>query len=153
MFRFACLVALWGGRGAADKSHQPVWAALTVFRPLWVGPRSRWACMLTPSTPLRLPAALYRAGPELRAVPGFGFSTKAQTQLGLHLVPFPALATQAARSLTGALSPGAVRLIPSMVPASVSAPIRCALSVLGSLSLAATLPGDVNHPESQEVFG
>ena len=29
----------------------------------------------------------------------------------------------------------------------------CLVSLLGSRSLAATLPGDVNHPESQEVFG
>ena len=33
---------------------------------------------------------------------------------------FPARAAQAARSLTGALSPGAARLLPSAVPASVS---------------------------------
>ena len=34
---------------------------------------------------------------------------------------FPARGTQAARSLTGALSPGVARLLPSVVPASVSA--------------------------------
>ena len=68
---------------------------------------------------------------------------------------FPGRAAQAAKSLTGAVSPGAVRLIPSVVPASVS--VRAGrvhlVSVLGSWSLAATLPVDVNHPESQEVFG
>ena len=54
----------------------------------------------------------------------------------------------------GALSPGVVRLIPSAVPASVSALGRvCLVSVLGNWSLAVTLPADVNHPESQEVFG
>ena len=53
------------------------------------------------------------------------------------------------------LSPGAVHLIPSMVTASISghAGWVCLVSVLGSWSLAATLPADVNHPESQEVFG
>ena len=55
------------------------------------------------------------------AVPVFGYSTKAQTQLGLRFVPSPAQAAQAARSLTGALSPDAVRLLPSAAPASVSA--------------------------------
>ena len=55
----------------------------------------------------------------------------------------------------GTLSPGAVHLIPSAVPASVSV---CTVwvhlvSVLGSWSLAVTLLADVNHPESQEVFG
>ena len=94
-------------------------------------------------------------GPELHAVPVFGYSTKAQTQLGLRFVPSPVGAAQAARSLMGALSPGVVRLIPSMVPASVSVLDGrvCLVSVLGSWSLAVTVPADVNHPESQEVFG
>ena len=54
------------------------------------------------------------------AVLVFGSSTKAQTWLGLRLVPSLARAAQAARSLTNALSLGEVRLIPSTVPASVS---------------------------------
>ena len=53
------------------------------------------------------------------------------------------------------LSPGAVSLIPSAVPASVSARASWVhlVSLPGSWSLAVTLPVDVNHPESQEVFG
>ena len=43
-----------------------------------------------------------------------------QIRLGLHFVPSLAGAAQAARSLTSALSPGAVHLLPSTVPASVS---------------------------------
>ena len=77
--------------------------------------------LLSLSTVLRLPAALYGACPALHAVPALGCSTKARTQLRLCFVPSPAQAAQAARSLTGALSPGAVRLLPSSVPASVSA--------------------------------
>ena len=77
-------------------------------------------CVFSLSTLLRLPAALYGVGSVLRAVPVFGYSTEAQTRLGPRFVPSPARAAQAARGLTGALSPGAVRLIPSMVPASVS---------------------------------
>ena len=46
-------------------------------------------CVLSPSTLLRFPAVLYGAGPALRAVPVFGFSTKAWTWLGLHFVPSP----------------------------------------------------------------
>ena len=55
----------------------------------------------------------------------------------------------------GALSPGAVRLIPSGVPASGSActDLVHLVSVLGSWPVASTLPEDVDHPESQEVFG
>ena len=83
-----------------------------------------YGCMLPLSTLLRLPAALYGAGPALRVVPVFGYSTKARTQLGLRFVPSPARAAQAARSLKGTLSLGAVHLIPSVVPASVSADTR-----------------------------
>ena len=77
-------------------------------------------CVLFLSTLLRLPAALYGAGPALHVVPVFRYSTKAWTRLSLRFVPSLARAAQAARSLTGAISPGVVRLIPSVVPASVS---------------------------------
>ena len=43
--------------------------------------------VLSPSTLLRLPAALYGAGPELSAIPVFGSSTKARIQLRLRFVP------------------------------------------------------------------
>ena len=46
--------------------------------------------VLSMSTLLRLPAALYGAGPVLSAVPVFGYSTKAQIQLHLRFVPSPA---------------------------------------------------------------
>ena len=42
LFRFACSVALWGGRGTAGR-YPCVWVALTVFQPHWVCPRS-WVC-------------------------------------------------------------------------------------------------------------
>ena len=40
-----------------------------------------------PSTVLRLPAAVYGAGPALSAVPVFGYSTKVRIQLRLRFVP------------------------------------------------------------------
>ena len=43
LFRFACSVVLWGGRGAADKCQWYVWGALPMFRPHWVCPPS-WLC-------------------------------------------------------------------------------------------------------------
>ena len=58
-----------------------------VFWPHWVCPGSR--LVLSPSTLLRLQAALQGAGPELCAVPVFRSSTKARTHLGLHFVPSP----------------------------------------------------------------
>ena len=80
---------------------------------------------------------------------------KSADSVGPAFCAFPAQAAQAARSLRSALSPGVVRLLPSTVPASVSVHagwVRL-VSVLGSWPLAVTLPVDVNHPESQEVFG
>ena len=67
--------------------------------------------VLSPSTLLRLPAALYGAGPALSAVPVFGSSTTAWIRLRLRFVPSLASAARAARGL-GTLSPGAARLFP-----------------------------------------
>ena len=67
--------------------------------------------VLSPSTLLRLPGALYGAGPALSAVPVFRSSTKARILLRLRFVSSLASAVQAARGL-GALSPGAARLFP-----------------------------------------
>ena len=61
-------------------------------------PHSR-VSVLSPSTLLRLPAALYGAGPALRVVPVFRSSTKARIQLHLRFVPSLASAAQAARGL------------------------------------------------------
>ena len=69
MFRFACSVMLRGGRAATDKYHWPVWGGPAVFRPHWVCPRSGWVCVLSPSTLLRLQAALQGAGPALCGLP------------------------------------------------------------------------------------
>ena len=88
-------------------------------------------------------------------VPVFGFSTKSTDLVGPAFCAFPGLSSSGSQELDGRCLPGGVYLIPSAVPASVSArsgPV-CLVSVLGSWSLAATLPVDVDHPESQEVFG
>ena len=84
-------------------------------------------CVLSPSTLLRLQAALQGAGLELRALPrpkplrsGFRVPHKGADLVGPAFCAFPTRAAQAARSLTSAVSPGASRLIPSTVPASVS---------------------------------
>ena len=46
--------------------------------------------VLSPSTLLRLPAALYGAGPALSVVPVFGSSTAARIRLRLRVASFPA---------------------------------------------------------------
>ena len=97
LFRFASSITLREGRGTAF-----------------------------PSTLLRLPPALYGAGPALRAVPVFGSSTRAQTRLRMRFVPCLARAAQAARSLTGALS--RVRRAfspPRLQPQFPPAPVGC----------------------------
>ena len=68
-------------------------------------PRSR-VSVLSLSTLLRLPAALYGAGPALSAVPVFGSSTNVRIRLRLRVVSSPDSGGQAARGL-GALSPAA----------------------------------------------
>ena len=119
------------------------------------------ACVLSLSTLLRLQVALQGWALSCMHFPGLSCSGsgfwvihKAQTWLGLCLVPSLVRAAQATRSLTSALSPDAVHLIPSAVPASVSghASQVILVSLLGSWFLAATLPVVVNHPESQGVF-
>ena len=116
-------------------------------------PLSR-VCALPVDT-AQAPSCSTWSGPCVACGTSFPVIHKIATSGGPAFCAFPARAAQAARSLTGALSPGAVGLIPSRVPASISARVdRVRLvSVLGSQSLAATLLADVNHPESQEVFG
>ena len=103
--------------------------------------------VLSRSTLLRLPAALYGAGPVLSAVPVFGSSTKARVRLRLRVVSSPASAVQAARGLL-ALSPGAARLFPPRPQH--TPPVGCLrlASVQRSWPLAVTLP----VVDSQEVF-
>lgn len=140
LFRFACSVLLWGGRGAADKYHWRMWGALAVFQPHWVCPRSR--CMCFPRLHCSGSRLLSRERalscvhfPGLsRSDSGFRVLHKGTNSVGSAFCAFPDGAAQAARSLTSALSPGAVGLIPSVVPASVS--VRAGrvhlVSVLGS---------------------
>ena len=61
--------------------------------------------VLSPSTLLRLPAALYGAGPALSAVPVFRYSTTARIRLRLCVVSSPASAVQAAKGLRAFFGP------------------------------------------------
>ena len=86
------------------------------------------------------------------------YSTKAQTQLGVHFVPFPDPSISDDQVLGVCIIPGGpCVLITYPVPATWFA--RCAtkalsqlchVSPLGSWSPAATLLEDVHHPVSQE---
>ena len=103
LFRFTCSVVLRGGRGAADKSHWRVWGALAVFGPHWVCPRSRVCAFL--STLLRLPAALYGAGPVLHAVQFSGIPQKHRL-VGPEFCAFPGRSSLGSQKLEGRTLPG-----------------------------------------------
>ena len=120
------------------------------------------ACVLSPSTLLRLQVALQGAGPELRALPRpeplrFRFSgTPQRRRLGWACVLcLPGLSCSGDQVLDKRTLFRCSVTSPLPVPASVSGHagwVRL-VSLLGSSSLAETFPADVSHPESQEVFG
>ena len=140
--------ALRGGRGAADKCH---WGAPEVLRPHWVCPRLQ--AVLSPSTLLRLPAALQGAGPELHALPRpkalrsrFWVLHKDRLSWACVLC-FPRPSSSGSQELDGCAVPRAVRLIPlRSQPQFPSAGLVGLVSVLGSWTLAATLPANVDRP-------
>ena len=108
--------------------------------------------VLSPSTLLRLPAALYGAGPALSAVPVFRYSTKARIRLRLRFCAFPGLSGSGSQRL-GRPLPGCGAPFPSVAPALTAGWVTAAWFVLRSWPLAATLPAaDVDHLESQEFF-
>ena len=102
LFRLPCSVALRGGRGAADK-YRCVWGAFTVFWPHWVCPAH--GCVLSPSTLLMLPAALYEAGPVLHVVPVPVIHKNADS-VGPAFCAFPGLSCSGIQELDGHTLPG-----------------------------------------------
>ena len=133
MLRFAGSVLLRGGRGAAGR-YRCVW-----FRPHWVCsvpatlglPGSR-VCAL-PVYAAQAPGCSVGSGPCVACGSSFRVLHKSADSVGPPFCTFPARAAQAARGLTGALSPGAVRLLPSAGPASVSsAPCVCSQELASS---------------------
>ena len=85
---------------------------------------------------------------------GFWILHKDTDSVGPAFCTFPARGAQAARILTSTLSPVWCALSPPWSPPHFracwsGAPCVCS----GSWTLSATLPVDVDHPESQEVFG
>ena len=118
MFRFTCSVALQGGRSTAGKYRWRVWGALAVFRPHWVCPCSQ-VCAFPVYTG-QAPGCSIGSGPCVACGSFSGIPQKRRLGLACVLC-LTHLSSSATRSLTGALSLGAVHLLPSAVPASVSA--------------------------------
>ena len=158
-FRLTCSVVLWGGRNSANKYH---WRVLTVIQPHWVCPDSWHVCFtsLHCSGSRLLCRELSDAGPGLHALPRSSHSGSGSWVLhkGADLVGSAFCACPRSEQLRW---PGAWRAESpaSPVPAAwfsgctLGAPsqVYC-VSLLGSWSLAATLPVDVDHPESQKVL-
>ena len=85
------LVQFSPATGRAGRCRQiSLCAGSTHSVPATLGLPRTGVSVLSPSTLLRLLAALYGAGPELSAVPVFGYSTKARIWLRLRFVPSPA---------------------------------------------------------------
>ena len=101
------------------------------------------------------PGCSMGAGPEWRAIPVFGSPQKRRLGWACVLcLPHPSSSGNQEldwRTLPGCSAPSPLRG-PSLFP---HTPVGCVrlVSVLGSWPLATTLPADVDHPESQEVFG
>ena len=105
-----------------------VWGVLTVSGPHWVCPNSPW-CVLPGSALLRLQVSLQgycpRQALHFMLFPGLSgsgadsrFSTGAQTQLGMHFVPFTGPSSSGDQVLGESTGPGGpCVLITSPVPA------------------------------------
>ena len=109
--------------------------------------------LLSLSTRLRLPAALYGACPALHVVPVFRYSTNSPQKadsVAPAFCAFPGRSSSGSQELDGRTLPGCGAPSPLHSPSLSFLP---RLSGACTLSLAATLPADVDHPESQEVFG
>ena len=89
---------LWGGRNTANKYHWCVWGVLAVSGPPWVFPTHSVCAfpIYTAQAPGCSAGKLSKGRPWITytsqiyaaQVQEIGYSTKAQTQLGLHFVPF-----------------------------------------------------------------
>ena len=89
LFRFASSVQSCYGEGGALQTDIAVCGEHSPCSGHTGFPRTG-VSMLSPFTLLRLPAALYGAGPVLSAVPVFRYSTKVRIWLCLPFVPSPA---------------------------------------------------------------
>ena len=149
IFRFASSVQSCCGEGGALQAYVAVCgehsqsSSHTGFAPL------SGVCAF-PSTLLRLPAALYGAGPALSEVPVFRYSTKAWIRACVLCLPRPERLWQPAAWAPSLRVQRSFSLLGPRTP-----PVGCQrlVFVLRSWPLAATLPAaDVDHPASQEVF-
>ena len=132
LFRFTCSAVLREGSGPADRYRWRVWGALAVFRPHWVCPAH--GCVLSPSTLLRLQAALRERA--LRCVRFQFLDIPQKRRLSWAcILCLPCRRSSGSQELHGreAPTPGAARLLPSTVPACrVHVPCICSWELASS---------------------
>ena len=141
LFGFACSVVLWGGRGTADKCHWPVWGGPAVFRPHWVCPTHGGRVCFP-----RLHCSGFRLLYRERVL------HKSEDLVAPAFLCLPHPSSSGSQELDWSTLPGCGAPSPLSGP-SLSFLARLSLGAPCVWSLAATVPEDVNHPESQEVFG
>ena len=147
LFRFAGSVLLWGGRGPAGR-YLCVWVALTVFWPHWVCPRSP-VCAF-PVCTAQAPGCCIWSVPCVECSSSFRVFHKSADSVAPVFCAFPSWSSSGSQELDGRILPGCGVPSPLHGP---SLSFRPRQSGACALCLAATLPADVDHPESQEVFG
>ena len=104
LFRFACSVVLWGGRGSADKCHWCVCGAFTVFWPHWVCPRSQvWDF---PVYTAQAPSCSICSGPCVVCGSSFQVLHKSMDSVGPAFCAFPSLSSSGSQDLDGCTLPG-----------------------------------------------
>ena len=99
------------------------------------------------------PGCSIGSSPQVACGSNFRVLHKSSDSFGPAFCAFPGRSNSGSQELESALSVGALSPTQSQ-PQFLHALLWCVrlVSVLGSWSLAVTLPADVNHPESQKVF-
>ena len=145
LFRFACSVALRGGRSAAGRYRWRVWGGPTVFQPHWVCPCSR-VCAL-PFYTAQAPGCSIWTGPCAERGSSPRLFHKIADSAAPAFCAFPGLSSSGSQELDGRTLPGCGCGVPSPLH---GPGLSFHLRQLGAcaLCLAATLLADVDHPES-----
>ena len=152
MFRFACSVVLRGGRALQTDvtvcgEHSPC-SGHTGFAPL------TGVCAF-PVYTAQAPGCSIWSGPCVACGSSFWALHKSVDSVGPAFCAFPSPRSSGSQELEGCMLLGCSAMSPLRGP-SLSFCARqsgAPVSVLSSWSLATTLLEDVNHPDSQEVFG
>ena len=137
-----CSVVLWRGRKTANKYRWCVWGVLAVSGPHWVCPWSQRVCfpslhcsgsrLFCRGTVQSAPWVACTSQVSAAQVQVLGYSTEAQTWLGLRVVPFPGLRSSGDQVLGERTAPGGLCIL-SHLPAPASWFPGCTARVLSQM--------------------